>query len=173
MIRFLVIVGCFIVVACKTTKISSTNQRGGYHEDLSVYRPQVEVQEVQQQSAQQQTTEPVGQRDPKEFVEAKYSVNKQLDAVLDSIDRLNLTRRFIDGYTIQVYFGANQKDALNARKELIGRMPDVESSLDYVQPNFKVRAGKYFTRLEAQSDYAMIKKLFPAAIVIPDKIQIK
>jgi uncharacterized protein YebE (UPF0316 family) len=56
-------------------------------------------------------------RDPKAFVEPTvYTVNKQLDAVLDSIDRINLTRKFVEGFTIQVYSGLKREDALNVRK---------------------------------------------------------
>jgi hypothetical protein len=111
--------------------------------------------------------------DPKEFVEAKHTINKQLDTVLDSMDYLNRTRRFIDGYSIQVYSGLSREAAMEVRKELIKRIPEIESTLQYTQPNFSVRAGKYFTRLEAQKDYSQLKKYFPTAIVIPDKIQIK
>jgi hypothetical protein len=30
--------------------------------------------------------------------------------------------------------------------------------------------GKYFTRQEAQEDYTDVKRYFPAAIIIPEKI---
>jgi hypothetical protein len=33
-----------------------------------------------------------------------------------------------------------------------------------------VKIGKYFTRLDAQKDYMAIKRYFPGAIVVPDKI---
>ena len=61
------------------------------------------------------------------YVEAKYSVNKKLDAVLDSIDRINLQRNFIDGFTIQVYSGLKREDALNTKKELTSTLPDLQS----------------------------------------------
>jgi hypothetical protein len=168
MIRLLSIVICLIVVACKPTQQTTSSQRGKYHEDLSAHRPKIE--EPAEQPNQETKNE---QRDPKEFVEAKYAVNKQLDTILDSIDYLHLTRRFLDGYSIQVYSGLNREQALEMRKELINRIPEIESTLQYAQPNFIVRAGKYFTRLEAQKDYSLLKRYFPSAIVIPEKIQIK
>ena len=93
-------------------------------------------------------------------------------AVLDSIDRINLTRKFIEGYTIQVYSGMKREDAMNAKKQLTTVIPSLESELQYVQPNFRVKTGKYFNRLEAQKDFDMIKRFFPDAIIVPDKIAI-
>lgn len=111
-------------------------------------------------------------RDQKLYVEPQHTVNKQLDAVLDSIDRINLVRKFVEGFTIQVYSGLNREEALNAKKQLTTSIPSLESDLQYTQPNFRVKTGKYFTRLEAERDYEQVKRYFPAAIVVPEKISI-
>jgi hypothetical protein len=118
------------------------------------------------------TTENGEKKQPKVYMEPQFAVNKKLDAVLDSIDRINLTRKFIEGYTIQVYSGLKREDALNVKKQLTTALPDIESEVQYVQPNFRVKTGKYFTILEAEEDYQQVRKLFPAAIVVPDKIAI-
>jgi hypothetical protein len=52
-------------------------------------------------------------------------------------------------------------------------MAQLNSELEYEQPNFRVKTGKYFTRLEAEMDYAKVRQYFPAAIVVPDKIPLK
>jgi len=109
-------------------------------------------------------------RDPKAYVEPTHTVNKQLDVVLDSIDRINLTRKFIEGFTIQVYSGMKREDALNVKKQLLTILPQFESELQYLQPNYRVKTGKYFTRLEAEKDYQYVKRYFKAAILVPDKI---
>ena len=111
-------------------------------------------------------------RDPKASVEAKFTVNKQLDAVLDSIDQINLNARFVEGFTIQVYSGKNREEALNVKKQLTLSAPNLTTEVQYEQPNFKVKSGKYFTRLEAQKDFEQIKKYFPTAIVVPGQIVI-
>jgi hypothetical protein len=99
-------------------------------------------------------------------------VNSQVDTVLDSIYRQNLSKGFVDGYTIQVYSGIKREDALNNKKKMSQSLPDLESDVQYMQPNFRVRTGKYLTRLGAQKDYLAVKRYFPNAIVIPDKIPI-
>ncbi|QOI96443.1 MAG: hypothetical protein HRU69_02625 [Flammeovirgaceae bacterium] len=151
--------------ACKPPQQSTAAQGGRYHEDLSAYRPV--VQEVPSGNG---TTQQEPGRDPKAYVEAQYAVNKQVDFVLDSIDRINLTRKFIDGFTIQVHSGLKRDDALNVKKNLLAYLPHLESEIQYIQPNFRVKTGKYVTRLDAQKDYMAVKRYFPGAIVVPDKI---
>jgi len=106
-------------------------------------------------------------------VEAKYAINEQVDTILDSIHEENLSRGAIDGFTIQVYSGIKREDALNIKKKLSQSLPDLDSEVEYRQPNFRVRTGKYLTRLQAQKDYLAVKGYFPNAIVIPDRIEIE
>jgi hypothetical protein len=107
-----------------------------------------------------------------QYVDPKYAVNKKLDSVLDSIDRYNTSREFINGFTIQIYAGLKREDALNAKKNLTSSLPELNSEVEYSQPSFRVKVGKYFTRIDAQADYVAVKKYFPTAIVIPDKVAI-
>jgi len=107
-----------------------------------------------------------------QYVDPKYAVNKKLDTVLDSIDRYNTSREFINGFTIQIYAGLKREDALNAKKNLTSSLPELNSEVEYSQPSFRVKVGKYFTRIDAQADYVAVKKYFPTAIVIPDKVAI-
>lgn len=164
-------VSCLVVfvMGCATQKKATTSSTGGgkYSEDLSVWRPKEEplVSETKtptEQEGRKQTA----------YMEPKYAVNKKLDTVLDSIDHFNLQRNFIDGFTIQVYSGLKREDALNAKKELASSLPDLETEVQYSQPNFRVKVGKYFNRIDAQKDFVEVKKYFPTAIVIPDKVSI-
>jgi hypothetical protein len=163
------LLGALMVISCagpKTTTTSTATTATRYSEDLSVVRPKVEA------TSTTTTTTQDTPRKQAPYVEAKYSVNKKLDAVLDSIDRINLQRNFIDGFTIQVYSGLKREEALNAKKELTSTLPDLESEVQYSQPNFRVKVGKYFSRLDAQKDYVEVKRHFPTAIIIPDKVAI-
>lgn len=160
--------GLFLI-GCATQKKTTTTQTGAqkYSEDLAVWRPKVEppVSDVTTPTASDG-------RKPTAYIEPKFAVNKKLDTVLDSIDHFNLQRNFIDGFTIQVYSGMKREDALNAKKELNTELPDLQSEVHYSQPNFRVKVGRYFNRIDAQRDYVEVKKYFPTAIVIPDKVSI-
>lgn len=163
MITVVWLVGC---ASPKSTTVSSS-QGPGYSEDLSVWRPKVSA-------PVDNTANTNVSSDPKQtkYVEPKYAINKKLDTVLDSIDRYNISKQFIDGFTIQIYAGMKREDALNAKKNLAVSLPDLSSEVEYAQPNFRVKVGKYYTRIDAQQDYMAVKKYFPTAIVIPDKVAI-
>lgn len=148
----------------KVTTSGPGGTSGKYSEDLSVWRP---TSEKVTDSAQAITSQ---RSRTNQYVEARYAINDQLDTVLDSIYDQNLRNRSVDGYTIQVYSGIKREDALNVKKDLSQALPDLEADVQYRQPNFRVRAGKYFTLLEAQKDYLAVKRYFPNAIVIPDRV---
>jgi hypothetical protein len=158
--------GClFFLASCASPK-PATQTAGKYQEDLTLLRPKIETATI----IAEDTSVLAPTRKTLPYVDAKYAVNKQVDAVLDSIDKINLSRKFIDGYTILIYTGISKEEALIKKKELTGVHPALESELQYAQPNFRVKAGKFNTKLEAQRDFAIVKKFFPAAIIIPDKI---
>jgi hypothetical protein len=156
--------GC---AAPKTTTSSTANTaNGGYTEDLSVLRPKIEMP---RDSSAAKATDNRGKQTT--YVEPKFAVNQKLDTVLDSIDRINLSRKFVEGYTIQVYSG-RREDALNTKKQLTNLLPEIATEVQFTEPIFRVKAGKYFNWIDAQGDFTLIKKYFPAAIIIPDKIQL-
>ena len=159
----------WVAMGCKSpasTSSTAGTQSGRYSEDLSELRPKVKVET-------ETPVQPANTVDRKNttYVEPKYAVNQKLDAVLDSIDRINIARKFVDGFTIQVFSG-KREDALNTRKQLTSLMPEISSEVQFTEPIFRVKAGKYYSWIDAQSDFSMIKKYFPAAILIPDKIAV-
>ena len=156
----------FSACASKVTTTGTAGATGKYSEDLSVWRPEAELRK---DSSKVVSSVPERTRTNR-YVEAKYAVTDQVNTVLDSIYGQNLSKRTIYVYTIQVYSGIKREDALNVKKKLTQSLPDLESEVEYRQPNFRVRSGKYYTRLDAQKDYLAVKRYFPNAIVIPDKI---
>jgi hypothetical protein len=160
------VAGC----APKTTTTSSTTTPGKYSEDLSIWRPK---DQMPPDTTKRSSTQPNEIKKSTALVEAKFTINEQLDGILDSISRINKANGVIDGFTIQVYSGVKREEALNAKKELSVALPDLDSDVLYVQPNYRVRVGKYYDRLQAQKDFLAIKRHFPNAIVIPERISIQ
>ncbi len=168
LLALVVAMGCSSKVST-TTATKEPAPAGKYSEDLSTWRPREAVTDTVKKA----TTNPVnGNHQPTQYMEAKFAVNQSLDNVLDSISRINLANGHIDGFTIQIYSGVKREEALNVKKELSAALPELDSEVQYVQPNFRVRAGKYYDRLQAQKDYLSVKRHFPNAIVIPDRIPI-
>lgn len=166
--RTLLLFVCALFLAGCASHISTTStQTGKYSEDLSGVRPKAETQR-DDSAVQPQTNE----RKQTVYVEPTHAVNKQLDEVLDSISSVNLSQKYVDGYTIQVYSGTKREDALNVKKQLVISFPEMESDIQFQQPNFRVKVGRYLQQLDAQKDYMALRRAFPNAILIPDKISI-
>lgn len=160
----LIFVGLIIVPASCVSQKKPTSQSPHY-EDLSVYRPKypIDTTVVTSGIPPKPSTPPI----------PVLHVNEKVDFVLDSIDRYNLTLKFIDGYTIQVYSGQNREEAMDAKKKLSSDVPQFSSSLQYTQPKFRLTIGKYFNKLEAQKDLLVLRKYFPNSILVPERIPIR
>lgn len=166
---FIVVSALMSVVGCSPAVTSSSSGAGKYSEDLSVWRPDVPTDTATVVIPEPTETRSERVRTPN-FVIANHAVNEEIDAVLDSIYSRNREGGWVDGYTIQVYSGIKREEALNVKRNMALRLPELESEVQYRQPNFRVRSGQYYTRLDAQRDYLHIKRHFPNAIIIPDRL---
>ncbi|GAA4325272.1 hypothetical protein GCM10023149_27480 [Mucilaginibacter gynuensis] len=74
------------------------------------------------------------------------------------------------GYRVQIFSGGNRKDAFNAQTKFQEQHPDMRTYISYRDPNFKVHAGDFRTRLEAQKMLEELKPYFTGMFVIAGKI---
>ena len=159
------------LVACSLLvfNISCVAQRQSkpYYEDLSAYRPKLESKKIDT------TTKTFVPKTVRKNIKPIKNVNAKVDAILDSIDRQNLQKKFVDGFTIQIYSGQKKEDAMTAQQKVVEELTDLTANLQYQQPKFRVTIGNYFSKLDAQKDLIRLKANFPSAILIPEKILIK
>lgn len=162
----MLILGIGLVWSCATTSPSksTTTENDEYSEDLSAYRAtpkeeeNVAIEPVISYVAPDSTSLPV---------------NKRLDVVLDTAAAYaRSTIKYIDGFTIQVYAGNDRTVASDFKMDIIRNFPETDPIMVFEQPNYKVRIGQYYTRLEAQQFFAEIKSVFPRAILIPTRIPV-
>lgn len=151
----------FLSISCAAQK---NNNKSYYHEDLYSLRPKFQ---------DAPDTANLNQDRKKGEVIPTRNVNERVDVVLDSINRFNVTRKFIDGYTIQIYSGQNREEAMNTKKKMATDAAELNAELEYNQPKFRVRVGNYFSRLDAQKDLIRLKRPFPNAILVPEKILVR
>lgn len=81
----------------------------------------------------------------------------------------------IDGFRVQIFMELGN-DALrhaDSVKEVFAKKyPDVPIYLVFGQPYYRLRAGDFRTRLEAEHFYQRIKKKYKNAFVTADRIQL-
>jgi hypothetical protein len=74
------------------------------------------------------------------------------------------------GYRVQIYNGSSRSAAYNAQAKFNNEFPEMRTYIAYREPNFKVRAGDFRTRLEAERMKEQLQALFPVMFVISEKI---
>lgn len=148
--------------ASKTTG----NISGAFEENLSVHRPQY----VEPNYTASLDTEDTLPEVP--YVAPTNDIKEELDSVVTVlIDKVKGVK-YINGLTIQVYTGNDRGRANNIRRQ-VGLLDDtLNPNIIYDQPNYKVRVGQYFNRVEANKDFTLLQAEFPQALLVPDKILI-
>lgn len=79
----------------------------------------------------------------------------------------------MDGYRIQLVALAGTNSRINAqavKDDFTKSYPDIPAYLGYFEPNFRVRAGNFRTRIDALRVLQSVKIQFPGAFVVRDKI---
>ncbi|HEY4327394.1 MAG TPA: SPOR domain-containing protein [Mucilaginibacter sp.] len=74
------------------------------------------------------------------------------------------------GYRVQIFFGSNRQAAYDAQAKINEEHPELRTYITYNEPNFKVRAGDFRTRLEAEKLMKEITPIFTSLFIIPEKI---
>ncbi len=154
----------FFIVGCVTTQQTSTATKS-YKEDLSQYRPKVDT-------AFEMEEEKSSFRKTSENFDPNADVTELLNEKLDTLAENNKEIRYVNGYSIQVYSGSSSSDAYAARDTARIVLPEIRTDVEYKQPIYKVRVGRFTERLEVQRTLLKLKPMFPSAISVPQRIYI-
>lgn len=98
--------------------------------------------------------------------------DEKLDSLIQKDIELNKESSTMPGYRIQIFFGSERKEALDARTKFLQLFPETEAYLVYQAPYFKVRVGDYRNKLEAQAVYRTVLNEFDKIFIVPDKINL-
>ena len=156
-----------IFTACKTSVVT-TSTTDNYQEDLSVLRPDLsEVKEIRD------NTPATTASSSTKYSSVDMSITEEMDSINSIIIQRNSEKKYVDGYTIQIYTGNDNEAAREAKEQTLLMFPELEPVISYNQPTFKVKVGSYHNRLEAHRVFESLKKEFPYALLIPERIPIK
>ena len=160
-LTFISILSLFFVLSCVNQKISisSNNDSRKYFEDLSFIR---ESENVSNSTNDENI---VGKKN-------NPGIDIELDSILKIIKSEVDEEIFTDGYTIQIYLGDKREEAENTVEKLFEYDSLIKSNTIFTQPNYRVKTGTFEDRFRANYEYKKLKKTFPNAIIIPEKIKI-
>ncbi len=94
------------------------------------------------------------------------TINVQQDEKIDKLLALYTeVNSKADFYQIQVGFGSYQK-AQNLKSQVDVDFPGWYSKIEFESPTYRVRLGKFKTKLEAERKYLEVRKKYPDAMLL-------
>ncbi|MEC3905826.1 SPOR domain-containing protein [Tamlana sp. 2201CG12-4] len=94
--------------------------------------------------------------------------DEKITTLLELKKTMNKNENDSERYKIQVYSG-NRSGAHDAKKEFSNAFASWRPVIQYETPNFKIWAGNFRTRLEADRALKQIKSKFPSAFIFKPK----
>lgn len=152
-----------------TTQLPSQKNDKEVNEDLSQYRPRYKSS-IETDATVAEKTIP---NTTSKITDAPMHVNKRLDTLLDTIAMRNKSIKFTNGFRIQIYVGNDRKAADDAKIFTYQKYPEIFPYLSFQQPIYKVKIGDFLNRMDAERYFSDIKDLFPSAMILPDRVEIK
>lgn len=94
--------------------------------------------------------------------------DKKISNLLEIKKEMNKNDSDSERYKIQIYSG-NRASAESAQREFNTLFTDWKATIQYETPNFKIWAGNFTTRLEADRALKKIKNKFATAFIFKPK----
>lgn len=163
--RYWILLGILLIWGCKSSGSavdSGANAFANYQENLSGSLP--EFQDFREINSNPE---------PEVSEVSVQSVDGQLEKMQRGLYEKNKSELYFNGFTVLVYSGINREEAFKTQEELTLNFPDIEAEMQYQQPRYLLKIGKYAYKFEAQKAFSQIKGAFPSARIIPDRFQRK
>lgn len=77
-----------------------------------------------------------------------------------------------NGFRVQIFTGSDRNEAYNAQSKFHELYPELKTYIIYSEPNFKVRAGDFRSRLEAAKLLEQLRPQFKSVFIISEKINL-
>jgi hypothetical protein len=100
-------------------------------------------------------------------------VSEPLAAIesLESFTAENKRKKTIPGFRVQIFNG-NKQEAQRVRVAFVKAYPNIPVALTYDAPEYRVQAGDFRTRVEAEKLLAMIRQEFRGSFVVRTLIEL-
>ena len=79
----------------------------------------------------------------------------------------------VAGFRVQVHSGSDRNKAKETKSKFMTKYPDIQAYEIYQQPNFKIRAGDFRTKLEAFRFLKQLSAEFSGAFIVEDKVEME
>jgi len=111
---------------------------------------------------------------------AQNSVSYNIENGINSLEQQYIEAwkkiKRVDGFRIQItsFSGVNSKTSIeNTAEQFRKHFPAIPCYTTYLEPNFRLRAGNFRTKIEAYKVLQKIAPIFQGAFVLKDQIEFK
>jgi SPOR domain len=103
-----------------------------------------------------------------------YQAEPGINKLLANHKRISAASVEMEGFRIQIYAGGDQNLANESRADFLASFSkqDMPVYQTWQPPHFRVRVGDFRTRPEALRELSNVRKIFPDAFVVSDKIKL-
>ena len=116
------------------------------------------------------------------YIYSQQSLNQESDSIKTPMQEINMQEGIeqllqknkqiyyekggIEGFCIQIYSGDSREECQKIKYQFMKIFPEITTIYyERVSPNWKVRIGKYRTRLEAKKLQSIIRKVYPGSYI--------
>ena len=93
-------------------------------------------------------------------------MDKETERLLQKNKDIHYKKGGIEGFCVQIYSGDSRGESQRIKSQFMKIFPEIESVFyERVSPNWKVRVGKFRTRLEVKKLHSIIKEIYPSAYI--------
>ena len=100
--------------------------------------------------------------------ESTIEINMQegISELMERNQQINLLKEGIEGFCVQIYLGNSREKAQKTKYRFMRKFPQIKSvSYERVSPNWKVKVGKFRTKLEAEKLKNFIISEYPNCFI--------
>ena len=86
------------------------------------------------------------------------------------VDRSRATRVSKRGFRVQIYAGNNRNEAYATQNRFKSQYSDIDSYINYDEPNYRVKVGDFTSRSEANSFMQVLRSQYSNVFVFQEDI---
>ena len=100
--------------------------------------------------------------------ESSIEINMQegISELMEKNQQINLLKEGVEGYCVQIYLGTSREQAQRIKYKFMKQFPKIKSvSYERVSPNWKVKVGKFRTKIETEKLKNFIISEYPSCFI--------
>jgi hypothetical protein len=107
------------------------------------------------------------------FAQGTITVNapENFDVLIGNYKKQQEVKASIPGYRIHVISNRDRNEVNKLKAKIYSEFPDMEPFMSYHAPNFKLRVGNYFYKIDAFRDLQKISASFPGTFIVNEDLK--